>query len=117
MLNNKKYKLPLVILFSLIQTVLFFLVQLTRGKTNIIVSYLVVVLCCLFAVLYFEKTKKYAFTQIALFCTIMADLFLVVIHPIMQLPAMIFFLAIPLPSILNYSDLLQMLFTFSLYCV
>ena len=91
MLNNKKYKLPLVILFSLIQTVLFFLVQLTRGKTNIIVSYLVVVLCCLFAVLYFEKTKKYAFTQIALFCTIMADLFLVVIHPIMQLPAMIFF--------------------------
>lgn len=91
MLNNKKYKLPLIILFALIQTVLFFLVQITHGKTNIIVSYSVVVLCCLFVTLYFEKTKKFAFTQAALFFTIMADLFLVALRPIQQLPAMIFF--------------------------
>ena len=91
MLNFKKYKFPLITLFTLIQTVLFFLVQTTQGKANIIVSYLVVVLCCLFATLYFEKTKKYLFTQAALFFTIMADLFLVVIRPIQQLPAMIFF--------------------------
>ena len=59
MLNNKRYKLPLIILFSLIQAALFFLVQITHGKVNIFVSYLVVLLCCLFASLYFEKTKKY----------------------------------------------------------
>jgi hypothetical protein len=91
MLNNKRYKLPLIIIFSLIQAVLFFLVQITHGKANIFVSYLVVLLCCLFASLYFEKTNKYVFTQIALICTLIADLFLVVIHPIMQLPSMIFF--------------------------
>ncbi len=91
MLNNKKYKLPIIIAFSLIQLVLFFLVQTTSGNTNYTVSYLVVVLCCLFTFLYMEKSKDYVFTQIALVCTVMADLFLVAIHPIKQLPAMIFF--------------------------
>ena len=91
MLNNKKYKIPVAIAFSIIQAILFFLVQATSGKACIAVSYTVVVLCCLFALLYMEKSKDYIFTQIALICTIMADLFLVVIVPMKQLPAMIFF--------------------------
>lgn len=91
MLNNKKYKNSVIIAFSVIQTLLFFLVQATGGKACIITSYTVVVLCCLFALLYIEKSKDYIFTQIALVCTVMADLFLVVIVPMRQLPAMIFF--------------------------
>lgn len=91
MLNNKKYQLPIIITFIIIQVILFFTVQATKRIAFTVSSYTVVVLCCMFTVLYFEKSKDYAFTQIALVCTIMADLFLVVIHPIKQLPAMMFF--------------------------
>lgn len=81
----------MIVGFSIVQGVLFFGVQATSGNTNYFMSYSVVVLCCLFCFLYFEKSKDYAFTQVALIFTTMADLFLVVIHPIKQLPAMIFF--------------------------
>ncbi len=91
MLNNKKSKYLAIILFSFIQLILFFTVQATNGVANTVSSYAVVVLCCIYTLLYAEKSKDYAFTQIALICTVMADLFLVVIHPIKQLPAMIFF--------------------------
>ena len=91
MINSKKYKNIAVLIFSVVQTVLFFLVQTVNGRANDYVSYAVVVLCCLFTVLYIEKSKDYVFTQIALLGTIMADLFLVVISPMKQLPAMIFF--------------------------
>ncbi|MBO5439696.1 MAG: hypothetical protein J6A53_03475 [Clostridia bacterium] len=91
MINNKKIKLPIAVAFIAIQSILFFVVQLTSGLACIISSYTVVVLCCLYAMLHIEKSKDYVFTQIALVCTVMADLFLVVIHPIKQLPAMIFF--------------------------
>ena len=91
MLNEKKYKKAFIITFLIIQLVLFFIVQLTNGKAWMISAYTVVVLCFLFTFLFFEKSKKYAFTHLALFCTLMADLFLVAIAPVKQLPAMIFF--------------------------
>lgn len=91
MLNYNKYKNLAIILFSFIQLILFVTVQATSGIFNTISSFAVVVLCCLFVILYIEKSKDYIFTQIALICTVMADLFLVVLQPMKQLPAMIFF--------------------------
>lgn len=66
-------------------------VQVTSGKSNSFVSFSCVILACLFMALFFEKSVSYYLTQVGLACTAMADLFLVVLSPIRQLPAMIFF--------------------------
>ena len=68
-----------VVAFLGIEAVLGVLVQKTAFTLNVVVSFAVVVLACLFAILLFTKTKDYIFTQIALVCTVFADLFLVVI--------------------------------------
>ena len=81
----------MVSLFALTETVLFFLVQTTSGDTCVAVSYTAVVLACLFMITSISKTKSYLLMQIGLICTVCADLFLVVIEPMEQLAAMIFF--------------------------
>lgn len=91
MLRTKKSKIIALSFFLAIQAVLFVLVQTTNGELNDAVSFAVVVLSALFMLLCFEKSKNYALMQIGLVCTIFADLFLVVIDPIIQLPAMVFF--------------------------
>lgn len=91
MLKNKKLNLILVALFVALETALFFLVQTTSGDTCDAVSYSAVVLACLFMLTNIAKTKNYVLMQIGLICTVMADLFLVVLEPMEQLPAMIFF--------------------------
>ena len=86
MLKTKKSKIISLTIFLLIQAVFLLLVVIT-GDGN----FSVVVISALFVTLSFSKTKSYLFTQIALVTTVCADIFLVVIKPMIQLPAMIFF--------------------------
>ena len=91
MLNKTWLKKYCIIAFLLCEAVLGILVQTSKGKAVVVVSYASVVLACLFAALFFEKTWKYALTQAGLICTVLADWFLVVSSPMKQLPAMVFF--------------------------
>ena len=91
MVKNKRLTISLVVLFFLIETVLFFFVQLTSGNAWEAVSYTSVVLACLFMLTNLSKTKNYIFMQIGLVFTVCADWFLVVEDPIKELPAMMFF--------------------------
>lgn len=81
----------LSLIFVLAETALGIAIQNTSGDLNILVSYVSVVLSCLFCLLCFTKTADYTFTQIALIFTVLADLCLVVIQPMLQLPAMVLF--------------------------
>ena len=91
MLNKSKFKIPTTITFLCLELALGILVQLTSNNLNTAVSFSCVVLACLFCVLFFEKSNEYYLTQIGLLCTVCADIFLVVLKPMLQLPAMIFF--------------------------
>ena len=91
MLKTKKSKIIALFVFLVVQAVLFVLVQTTNGEVNDGVSFAVVVTAGIFVLLCFNLSKNYFLMQIGLICTIFADLFLVVIDPMIQLPAMIFF--------------------------
>lgn len=91
MLNKTHLKLPFAIGFLICELVLGVLVQVLHGKGVVFSSFACVVLACAFVILFFEKSFDYYFTQAGLVFTVLADLFLVVIHPMKQLPAMIFF--------------------------
>ncbi len=75
----------------------FVIVELLLGITihlpiaNKYTTYLIIVLACLFCIVFAKKTKSYIFTQIALICTVGADLFLVIFGATNQLAGMIFF--------------------------
>ena len=90
-MKNKKLIIILSAVFIIAETVLSVLVHKATGEANRYVSYLCVVLACLFAALFAEKTKEYFFTQIALVMTVLADYFLVMLPEIRQFPAMVFF--------------------------
>lgn len=91
MLNKTKYKLHVTFAFLACEAILGVLVQTASGGWVVVTSYACVVLACLFVLSCYEKSRVYFLTQIGLICTVMADLFLVVMSPIKQLPAMIFF--------------------------
>ena len=91
MLNKTKALYPTVAIFAAVELILGIFVQTTSGDTCTAVSYAVVVLACLFCTLFAERTRRYAFTQLALVMTVCADLFLVVIKPIYMECAMCFF--------------------------
>lgn len=91
MLKTNKSKIISTSVFLVFELFLLVLVQKTGGEVNDLISYCVIVLSAIFLVFSFEKTKSYLFTQIASITTLFADLFLVVIDPMIQLPAMIFF--------------------------
>ena len=91
MLKTKQSKIISVSVFLVIEALLQVLVQITSGETNDFVSYSVVALAAIFTLVCFERTKSYLLTQAATITTLCADLFLVVIDPMIQLPAMIFF--------------------------
>lgn len=91
MLNKTTLKLPLAAAFLVCELVLGILVQVTGGTALVAVSYACVALACLFVSLFYEKSHTYYLTQAALVFTLLADLFLVVMSPIQQLPAMVFF--------------------------
>lgn len=86
MLKSRKSKIIALSIFALIQTVYLVLVIVTGRDffTSVLISASFMILSC-------SKTKSYLFMQIGLACTVFADIFLVVIEPMIQLPAMIFF--------------------------
>ena len=91
MIKNKKFIIPAVSVFLLLELVLSVAIQHSHGNVNTALSYSAIVLAFLFSWLSFEHSVDFILTEIALFCTVMADLFLVVLDPMRQLPAMIFF--------------------------
>ena len=91
MLKSKKSKKIATSVFLLLEFLLFLLVQKSSGIKLTIVSYFVVILSSVFLFLNFEKTREYILMQIASITTLLADYFLVVLNPIMDLPAMCFF--------------------------
>lgn len=96
LLNNKNlFKTSIIISYIVIEIILGVLVQTTSGILNTTSSFLAVVLAFVFSI-YLLLTnininKELILLSCGLFCTVLADLFLVVIKPMMQLHAMIFF--------------------------
>ncbi|MBO5312794.1 MAG: hypothetical protein J6B29_02400 [Clostridia bacterium] len=91
MLNNSKFKLPLVSVFLCLELALGILVQTAPADAVRWVSFSCVLLACLFCLLFWERSPLFILTQVGLICTVFADVFLVVLEPIIQLPAMVFF--------------------------
>ena len=85
---NKKI---LVLLFLVIELVLFVLIQTLSGVGNSIVCYSAIALCFCFACINFKKEKLIILVLIGLMATLVADLFLVVLKPQNQLAGMIAF--------------------------
>ena len=81
--------LTLSCIFVLVEMHLCNLIQTTSPPNAI--QYLSVILACLFCILFAEKTKSYAFTQLALVFTVFADFFLVYLERPNKLFAMICF--------------------------
>lgn len=77
--------------FIMIEIVLYVLIFTISGRVNDWISFSAILMVFLFSLLFMFKNKYYIFTQIALFTTVMADLFLVVVEPRQQLVAMLFF--------------------------
>lgn len=96
LLNNKNlFKTSIIISYIVIEIILGVLVQTTSGILNTTSSFLAVILAFVFSI-YLLLTnininKELILLSCGLFCTVLADLFLVVIKPMMQLHAMIFF--------------------------
>lgn len=91
MIKDKKTIIILLSVFFAIELALWVAIQHTFGLWNTVLCYSAIALAFLLLWLSFEKSFDFLFTAIALFGTLMADLFLVVIEPMHQLPAMIFF--------------------------
>lgn len=84
-----KSKIPIeVIIFSLIQLILYVLIFTVGGN---VVRYFVIICAFLFSVLFISKDKNSYLTAGALAFTLIADLFLVLSDPTRQLAGMIFF--------------------------
>lgn len=95
MKNIFKSRIALVVITSVFVCAEIFLsvfLQLASGRAVAAASFGAIILACLFCLVSMEKSRDYAFTQIALVCTVCADYFLVWSSPIVQLPAMAFFL-------------------------
>lgn len=95
MKNLFKSRRALIVITSIFVCAEIFLgifLQIASGRAVSAASFGSIILACLFLLVSMEKTYEYAFTQIALVCTVCADYFLVWSSPMVQLPAMAFFL-------------------------
>ena len=99
MLKKKKLLLSFSFFFLFVEFVLGVLIQTTPAPNKI--QYSAVILACLFCFLFFEKSKSYIFTQIALILTACADFFLVHLQPMHQLGGMIFFAGVQIAYFLR----------------
>lgn len=79
-------------LYVCVQTALGIALQVSDGRVINTCQFGAIILACLCCAVLAERSREYAFTQIALVCTVCADYFLVWSQPIKQLPAMAFFL-------------------------
>ena len=89
MCKRKAFLLVASILFILIEATLGYLIQTAEGL--VAHCYSAVVIACYFFLLFAEKSPTFWLTQIGLFYTVCADWFLVVLVPMRQLTAMLFF--------------------------
>ncbi len=81
MLINKKIKLPFIIIFLLCQLVLWYLTLIVGGETGNTASFSIVALSFLFSLLFIDFKQLKLITQIALFFTVIADIFLLLVSP------------------------------------
>ncbi len=93
MLKSKRKIIYFSSFFILAELFLSVMVHKIGGRANDFISVATVLLCCIFCVLFFKKSKDYLLVQAALFFTVMADVCLLIIQPRNQLLAMLFFLA------------------------
>ena len=95
-MKNRTLRAVAIGLFVAVEVTLGVLLQTIGGRAGDALRISAVVLCCLFCGLLFDRSADYMLTQMALICTVCADYFLVWSQPRVQLPAMIFFLAVQL---------------------
>lgn len=91
MLKNEKTIFGFSFAFIVAELCISVMVHKIGGRANDFISVGAIALCCLFAVLFFEKSYDYILVQTALFCTVMADFCLLILLPRNQLLAMFFF--------------------------
>lgn len=89
--ESKKQLLSACSVFVIIELFFSVAIHFVGGRANDIISFASIVCVCLFALLFFERDKDYYLVQLGLFCTVMADLFLLIAEPREQLLAMLFF--------------------------
>jgi len=87
---SKLSKQIIFYIFLSIETILFGLI-LSPIKNAYIFSYISIILCFVFCLLMFCKSKNYILICVALFFTLIADTFLVLLHNAHQVVAMISF--------------------------
>ncbi len=91
-LKSKRFWISLTALYVCVQIALGVVLQVSEGRAVVACQFGAIILACLFCAAFAEKSSAYAFTQLALVCTVCADYFLVWSQPMVQLPAMAFFL-------------------------
>ena len=91
-IQNKTLRTATVSLFVAVEATLGVLLQTVPGRAADACRFGSVILCCLFCLLFMQKSYLYLLTQLGLVCTVGADYFLVWSQPMVQLPAMLFFL-------------------------
>ena len=90
--KSKSFWIVVTALYVCVQTALGITLQVTDGRVINTCQFGAIILACLCCAVLAERSREYAFTQVALLCTVCADYFLVWTQPIKQLPAMAFFL-------------------------
>ena len=96
--TNKTNKLPLIATIAFIVVELVFLALILwvpTGHTNIF-EFTSIVIAFVFSIVCFAKARNTILTEIALLFTMLADLFLEIVHPMMQAVAMTSFLIVQL---------------------
>ena len=89
--NRKKVLIVAAIIYALIQSINGFFIQLASGMLWSVLCFGGVVFAFLFSLILFNKSYDWLFCALGLFFTVIADWFLVVLEPIMELPAMFAF--------------------------
>ncbi len=81
MIINRKNKLPILIIFLSLQLVLYYLTLFVGDVIGNTSSFIIVALSFLFSLLFLDFKNSKFVTQIALFFTVIADIFLVLLTP------------------------------------
>ncbi|MBR3805706.1 MAG: hypothetical protein IKJ13_02560 [Clostridia bacterium] len=91
MLKSKERIRLFSIAFIAVELVFSLAVHTVSGRPNDFVSVGAIVLACLFAALFSQRNGDYLLVQLGLVCTVLADVFLLILEPREQLIAMLFF--------------------------
>lgn len=89
-MHLSKFRSQITCIFLAAELILYYLILTTGGSILIASSYSAILLCFIFALLHWKDGNRFVIA--GLFCTAMADLFLVVCDPLQRLPGMLCFL-------------------------